>query len=331
MRILACIPYHYYESLALPLSYYYTAQVLRAMGHTVHVFEFIEHAAHNQAGMNDFFLSAVRNIGYDLVLVETSKDEFFPETLDEARRHTVALAWNSDDDWRWDDYSSQWARHYTFMVTTYRHIYEANKLVHPNLLLSQWACTGLFDGTHTRKDIPFSFVGGIYSERIALLQTLATRRQLKIFSRTTLPPRSLLRKVLRKIARGLYGARLTEANHFLNYPDVNAIWNRTQVSLTPLQASRSGHLQIKGRVFEMGCSGTVMLCDCNPALVEFYEPGKEFVEYTCIEECCDKANYLLRNDSARTQIANAYYARTRAEHLWSHRYKKLFDTIGLPC
>jgi spore maturation protein CgeB len=331
MRILTCIPFHYYESLAVPFSYYYTAQVLRAMGHEVHIFEFVEQAAHNQEGMNGFFLSAIRKIGYDLVFVETSKDEFFPETLDEARRNTVTLAWNSDDDWRWEDYSSKWARHYTFMVTTYRHIYEANKKEYPNLVLSQWACTGLFDGMTTTKDVPLSFVGGIYSERVRLFQAVASRLPLQIFSRTSLPPRTFIGKSLRKVARTLYGAPLTEATRILNYTDVNQIWNHSKVSLTPLQASRSGQLQVKGRVFEMGCSGTVMLCDQNPALYEFYAPGKEYFEYASVEECCDKATYLLRHDADRLRIASAYYGRTHAEHLWSHRYKALFAKIGLPC
>ena len=88
-------------------------------------------------------------------------------------------------------------------------------------------------------------------------------------------------------------------------------------------------MQIKGRVFDMGLSGTVMICNRNPDLYEFYEPGKEFVEFENMEECISKVKYLLRNEKERRAIAEAYYKRTKNEHLWSHRFAKLFLEMGL--
>jgi spore maturation protein CgeB len=110
---------------------------------------------------------------------------------------------------------------------------------------------------------------------------------------------------------------------------VNNIWNRSKISFTPLQSSHLNKLQVKGRVFEMGLSGTVMLCDRSPALYEFYEPGKEYVEFSDMKECVDKAQYLLAHDSERLRISGAYYRRTRAEHMWHHRFEKLFSAMGL--
>ena len=329
MRILVCIPYHYYNSLTITLSYYYTAMVLRKMGHQVHVFEFIEQAQDNKDGMNDFFLSAIKNIGYDLVFIETAQDEFYAEVLDEAKRYTITVAWNSDDDWRWEDYSSKWCRHYTYMVTTYRHVYEANKQSHPNLLLSQWACTGVFDGMATPKDIDFSFVGKIYGDRNQRLLQIRKRVPITVFGKGTLQSRSIIWKARRRLAGMLMGSCWQAPDRTLHYPEVNDIWNRSKVSFTPLRASRSGRLQIKGRVFEMGLSGTVMLCDRNPALYEFYEPDREFVEFDSIEDCVQKAKYLISHDQERLRIAEAYYRRTKAQHLWIHRYHELFKAIGL--
>jgi len=303
--------------------------VLRSMGHTVHVFEFIEQAKHNKEGMNDFFVSVVKNGGYDLVFIETSRDEFFSDALDEARKYSITLAWNSDDDWRWEDYSSKWIDHFSYMVTTYRDIYESKKIHYPNLILSQWGCTGLFDGINTLKDIPLSFVGGIYESRVNLLEKISSRLPLKIYSRSSLPPQNWMEKGSRKIAKILYGQAIQPVVNYLDYSDVNDIWNRTKVSLTPLQAGKGGHLQIKGRVFEMGSSGTVMLCDRNPNLYEFYEPGKEFVEFDSEQDCYSKIRFLLTHETERIKIAEAYYHRTRSEHLWFHRYKKLFLQIGL--
>jgi spore maturation protein CgeB len=88
-------------------------------------------------------------------------------------------------------------------------------------------------------------------------------------------------------------------------------------------------LQIKGRAFEMGLSGTLMLCEHVPGLERYYEPDREFVAFTTLEECADKARYYLAHEAERARIAKAYHDRTRAEHLWQHRYRDLFSTIGL--
>lgn len=330
LRILACIPLHYYESLSITLSYYYVAEVLRRMGHTVHVFEFVEQGRCNREGMNDFFLSCVIGNRYDLVFVETSLDEFDPDVLDEAAKRTVTLAWNSDDDWRWESYSSHWCKHFTYMVTTYRGVYEENKKTHPNLLLSQWACTGFFDGADVPKDLDFTFVGGIYPRRAAFLTRVRKTTSLKVFSRSTLPPATRIGACRRKAARALYGQPVSPVGNRLDYADVNEIWNRSKVSLTPLEASQDGHMQIKGRVFEMGMSGTVMLCSRSAGLEEFYVPGREYLDYATAEECCEKARYLATHEQARLRIARAYRQRTLAEHMWDMRYRQLFSQVGLP-
>lgn len=88
--------------------------------------------------------------------------------------------------------------------------------------------------------------------------------------------------------------------------------------------------QLKGRIFEMGMSRTVMLCNRFAALDEFYERNTEYVDFESIEECAEKAKYLLKNKEERRRIAKAYYNRTKAEHMWHHRFEKLFAEMGLP-
>lgn len=329
MRILACIPYHYYDTPGLTLSYFYTAGVLRQMGHTVHVFEFIEQAAANKDGMNDFFLNCVARGGYDVVFVETSKDEFYPDVLEQAKQTTPTVAWNSDDDWRWDSYSKLWAPHFTWMVTTYPHVYEANRRVAPNLLLNQWGCTGLFDGGRVKKDIPASFVGLLYGERARLLSEVGRSVRLEIHTSSARVDAATLARIRRRLARTVAGQPLEPARERLDYGHVNDIWNRSMVSVTPLKGSVGGGYQVKGRVFEMGLSGTVMVCNAVEALHRYYEPGVEYVEFSSAEECSERIRYLLRNDSEREGMAQAYRRRTLAEHMWEHRWRSLFDTIGL--
>jgi len=329
MKILSCVPCQYYDNPGVGTYEYISfVEVLRRMGHEVHAMDHKVQAALDQEGFNSFFLSVVKHGGYDLVIVVTHRDEFFPEVLDEVKRYTVVMAWNCDDDWRWDDYSSKWIEHYTYMVTTYRHIFEANKDRIPYLLLSQWGCTGLCDGIDVDKDIDIGFVGKVYGERTQQIKELRKNFRFAAYGKG-IPPDDFKRKLQRRLAR-LLRVPWDKSRFLLSDQNaVKEIWNRSKISFTPLDASRKGSLQIKGRVFDMGLSGTVMLCNRNPALYEFYEPEKEFVEFEGMEECVGKAKYLLKNDAERKAIAMAYYDRTKKEHLFEYRFDALFREMGL--
>jgi spore maturation protein CgeB len=299
--------------------------------------------------------------------VETLGDEFYPGVLEEAKRYAVTVAVNSDDDFRWLDYSSKWSRNYTWMVTTYRHIFEHAKSEHPNLILSQWACGGSYDGLNTVKDIDVSFVGGVHADRARRFAEIQKHLNLEVYGRGTRQAQATTRALFRALAyklRGGHGtrkairewclSRLQGEGDGVSFEEANRLWNRTKISFTPLNLSEDQYrkkrdmarrlgkdttsagwnawispMQVKGRVFELGLSGSLVLCDRNPALEEFYERGREYEDFESSEECIDKAKYYLGHETDRAHIGKAYYERTRKEHLWAHRYRKLFSEIGL--
>jgi hypothetical protein len=328
MRILCCCPREYFGLPGTVSSdYIYFVESLRELKHSVHHYDHVR-AAFDRDAMNEFFLSIVKRGGYDLVWTAMVADEFMPEALDEARRYSALLAWNSDDDVRWEEYSSHLYRHFTFMVTTSRHIYESNRQTCPNLVLSQWGCTGRYDGWNTTKDIDFSFVGRLYPNRAQEIRYLRRRQALAAYGKP--PEQTLTSMVKTRLARKLGFRPSLEADALSSEAAVKGIWNRSKVSYTPLAAWNDDALQVKARVFDMGLSGTVMLCNVNPAIYEFYEPKTEYWEFGDLDECVSKAKYLLAHDGERQKIAAAYYRRTKAEHMWSKRFRDLFGAIGLP-
>ena len=331
MKILSCCPPGYYaKTTGVSYEYLSFVEIPRLMGHTVHNFDFHLACKYGKDHMNDFFLSIVKNGGYDLVFIQTYKDEFIPEVLDEAKKYSITMAWNTDDDWRWDRYSCKWVEHYTFMVTTYRHIYEENKGKHPNLLLSQWGCTGFDDGFSVPKDIDISFVGACYGTRIKPVTRLCKEFGMAAYGKNVGSPRTWINIWKERFARRILGLEIITKDLELDtQSDVKNIWNRSKISFSPLESSKGDVIQIKARVFDLGLSGSVMLCTKNPAMYEFYEPGKEFVEYETMDECVDKAKYLLKNESERSGIAKRYYERTKKEHLWTHRFTDLFKKVEL--
>jgi len=300
---------------------------LRELGHRV---EHFDHAKVNRelgfVVCGEHFIETIRNGGYDVVLYQTSGQEKMPrEAIREAGRYAPVVAWNSDDDWQWESHTRHLAPCFTFMVTTYPHICEENREQHPNLILSQWGCYDRFANFARQKDMDFTFVGRIYDYRNRDCRYLRRKAGLRVFGAGARLV-NLGLPSFRGCSRipGLMGQPVAD------YAKVNEIWNRSRISYTPLGSSIDPKLlQVKGRVFQMGLSGTLMLCDNNPELARYYEPGKEFVAFEGLEDCVEKVMYHLAHESERARIAKAYHDRTMAQHLWQHRFVKLFQDIGL--
>jgi hypothetical protein len=331
MRILSVVTRNYYgQPHALePMFLEFTEPLLR-MGHVVEHFDHV--LTCSQIGPDECgaqLVSAIQRRGYDLIFYQTGGRDFVNRAaIPDAGALAPIIAWNSDDDWQWEQYTSRIAPLFTYAITTYPHIYESARRQHRNLLLSQWGCLETYAQFDREKDLDFTFVGQVYRNRVMELRELRRRAGLRIFGlgalRVSCPPMN------NRFVRRCVSKLIPATNRALAFPEVHAIWNRSKISYTPLGASTDPRmLQIKGRVFQMGLSGTLMLCQDSAHLAPYYTAGKEFVPFHDLDDCVKKAKYYLAHESERSWIAAAYAARTRGEHLWSHRFAELFRQIGI--
>jgi spore maturation protein CgeB len=333
MKILSCVTKGYYgrENTVEPMYIAFT-EPLRKLGHEVEHFDHYRLPKEiGQAATNERFVDTVRAGGYDAVLYQTACQSArdVGEAVREAGRYAPVLAWNSDDDFAWAVHTRELAPFFTFMFTTYPHIYEENRAAYPNLRLSQWGCFDGFGDFDRAKDLDFTFAGQMYPSRVKAARYLAEHAGLRIYgfmSGLVRTPRFLYWPGIRTLTfrfPSVYGPPI-------HYDEINDVWNRSRISYTPMEASVGADvLQIKSRVFEQGLSGTLMVCRQSPNLELYYEPGKEFVPFDDLDDCVEKVRWYLEHESERARIAAAYRDRTRAEHMWTHRFEKMFYDIGL--
>jgi hypothetical protein len=331
MRILATVNQAYaFQPEAVEPMYLWFTDPLRKLGHEVEHFDHVKLG--REVGFRacaDAFLHRVKHGGYDLVLYQTgSHDSMEHDAIAEARRYATMVAWNSDDDWQWNSYTKHLAPLFDYMVTTYRHVYDENRHQFPHLRLSQWGCLDTYADYARTKDLGFTFAGQIYTNRVNDCLYLKRKAGLQVFGLGSIRVRCPL--VSSRAAYKFVARRMPWLNRPLEFRQVHEVWNRSRVSFAPMAASGDeSRLQVKGRAFEMGMSGTMMLAQRNAEIEQFYEAGKEFVAYDSIEDCAEKARFYLKNETERARIAEAYYRRTRGEHLWEHRFQQLFREIGL--
>jgi glycosyltransferase involved in cell wall biosynthesis len=138
-------------------------------------------------------------------------------------------------------------------------------------------------------DIEVSFVGSIAGHRSIRADYIDYLKQ---------------RNIPMVIAGGQVG------NSILSWEEYASIIKRSKISLN-FSESVDGERQVKARVLEALCSGSLLLESENPETSRFFEPMREYVPCTSPEDMHDKIRYYLANESERNAIAmNGYYKAT---------------------
>jgi spore maturation protein CgeB len=62
---------------------------------------------------------------------------------------------------------------------------------------------------------------------------------------------------------------------------------------------------------------------------EFFEVGKEIETWHTVRELVEKIRYYLNHEAERLAIAEAGRQRALTSQTWAHRFRSLFDALGL--
>lgn len=278
-------------------------------------FDFMELGGrHGLPGMTRLLKSAVESWRPDLLFMVPFHPDRDPcrEAVGEitAATETATLAWMCDDHWRFEDYSSGWAGHLDWVVTTdpdaparYAALgYGAR------VLLSQWAVNQrLYRPTYSGRDIPVSFVGQPHGDRPAVIEAL--RRA--------------------GIQVALFGHGWGPGTGRLPFQRMIEVFSRSRINLNLANASSGSPRQIKGRNFEVPGCGGFLLSEAVPHLERYFEPGREAALYRDVDELVRLVRHYLSEEQERAAVACRGYARCLREHTWDHRFQALFEAIGL--
>jgi spore maturation protein CgeB len=293
-------------------------------------FDFMERArVVGKPAMRRELIAAAADAGADVAFFCLFTDELDVATIEAVRREggCPTVNWFADDHWRFDKFSRHMAPAFDLAVTTDADSlpkYEA--IGHERVLLSQWACNryayGRFDGPIEHE---VTFVGQPHGNRQAIIDQLTaaghdvqcwgfgwpagkldhggmvrvfgTSRVNLNLSNSSTPPNTLRVRVGRLLGRGPKG---------------------------PVPA------QIKGRNFEVPGCGGFLLTERVPHLERYFELGAEVAVYDSADDLVEQVGYWLGHDDERAAVAEAGYRRVMAEHTYDHRFRQIFETVGVP-
>ena len=249
--------------------------------------------------MIDRLLFTVDKTKPDYIFHPAFKEHIPIETWKQISREVLTIAWFSDDNWRFDTYSSKYCRGFRYSVTTYpRMVDKYIDIGYKNIILSQWAANEYyFKDYKIPKKIDVSFCGQNYGDRQDLL------KQLKV---------------------ECYGRGWP--NGMLDFPEMAKTLSKSKMSIN-FSRGADGTMQMKCRPFEVSACNTLLLCEYTDMLDQYYSVGKEVVSFRDEHELKKSIEYYLKNEDERLRIANAGFERTLSEHTWQHRFKGIFEEI----
>ncbi len=169
---------------------------------------------------------------------------------------------------------------------------------------------------NVKRDINFSFVGGISKHHKSALQTLnylVLNQNLQVYGygANKLPFYSLMRK---KHCGEKWGL------------DMYDILSRTKISFNrhiDISLNNANNM----RLYEATGMGSLLLTDHKENLNKLFEIDKEIVTYSSKEEASEKVKYLIENPIKASEIALSGQKRTLKDHTYEIRMRELLEIL----
>lgn len=259
--------------------------------------------------MNKMLLETVFRYDPDMMFWVIVNDKIDEKVLQEitCNTRTTTINYNSDDQWRFDNFTKNWAHCFNWNITTSVDALEKYKKInYSNVIYSQWACNHfLYRPMPLVKQYDVTFIGqphGIRKEFVGALEKAGISVQVW--------------------GNGWGNGRVT-------LQEMIRIYNQSKINLNISVASTDGVNQIKGRDFEVPGTGNLLLTGDSQELRNFYQPDQEVLTYRSVEEAVDKIRYYLKHEEERGKIAEAALRKTLAEHTYKERFNRIFSQVSI--
>lgn len=267
----------------------------------------------------------------DLVFFSTYTDQFRPQFLDELKSRCHTMAWFGDDQWRFDNYTVGYARHFTTCITTDPFAVDKYEALGANVILSQWAADLT---TAVKPPLPpegpythdVSFVGIRNEVRVWYVRQLA-RRGIHVECFGQKWPNGAL--PYDQIAPTFHGSRINLNFSNSVQQDIRFITGGLR-NFVRWVRSKKRIEQPKARNFEIPLAGGFELSHYAPGLERYFDLGREIAVYTSPEECALQIRHYLSHPQERCAMAMAAHLRTVAEHTFQHRFAVILDRLFGP-
>jgi spore maturation protein CgeB len=300
-------------------------QVFRRLGHQVECF-YYDAYLQRTTELQKAVLDRAKEVSPDLIYFILFGEQFEISTLDLLSQNYKTMNWFGDDQWRFNSFTSKYAPHFTYSVTTDPFaIGKYHAVGVKNVFLSQWASINYdleSSGTNDYK-YDVSFVGGCHSVRRWFIKELGKKgiRVAPFGFGWPAGPISLS-EMAKVFETSKINLNLSNSTTY----DIRYLTDNFKNVAVALKSDKVAS-QVKARNFEIPYFGGFQMADYVPFLENYLSIGKEVVCYRDVDEAALLIDYYLKNENERENIKKAGVLRARAEHSYFHRHQAVLGQL----
>ncbi|MDR7544227.1 MAG: glycosyltransferase [Armatimonadota bacterium] len=244
----------------------------------------------------------------DLAFFVLFRDDVDADAVDELRRlGCLTFNWFADDHWRFEGFSSRWAPHFSWAITTDPRAvsrYRDRGIV--NVVRSQWGVNHrLYRPLGRPRRYSVTFIGQPHGNRRQVLDAL--------------------RRAGFPVEAWGYGWPRGK----LSTRQAVEVINQSTINLNLSNASTGEVGQIKGRDFEVPACRGLLLTQPVEALDDYFVPGVEVLTHGDLEDLVAKIRWVLAHPVEADRIREAGYRRVLRDHTYERRFTEIFRQAGV--
>jgi len=288
-------------------SYYYDP--LEKLFSKVIVYDYISKMlATNTEEMNRDLIDVVAREKPDYVLWVSMNYEFFTTTFDAIRNlGSQTIGTFFDDEWRFDEYSSYWAKHLDYCVTN--DVSAVEKYSSMGVRSIPTVPCSVMPVNLTRNQIgekyDVSFVGGRKYDRSKYISDILSKNLLA----------------------NVFGDGWEDfGGKYISFSEMIDVFQKSKINLN-FTKTEHGKFGWKGRMLQICGSGGFLLTEPFPGIENYFKVGKEIVCFKDSEELVSKIRYYLNHDDERREIARNGWKRVVGEYTPYHVMDRIFTEI----
>lgn len=282
--------------------------------------------------LQELVIRRARELRPDLIIFIPYSEQFTCATLDSLKRDYRTFAWFSDDQWRFENYTSRYAPHYTYVSTTEPWCVDKYRNIGIEPILTQWAARPFSEaigplGEDENYEYDVSFVGSCNKYRKWFIRELLRQGIIVECFGAGWPNGRVSNQQMEQIFRKSR-INLNISNSVSH--DIRFIFNHPLNLLHYLRSPKRVE-STKARNFEIPLAGGFQLTNYVPCLERYLTIGEEVALYSTPEECAGQIRYYLSESSERCRIASRGHERVMNEHTYRHRLEHILNVIwGAP-
>lgn len=259
------------------------------------------------------------------------------KTLDYIKKKYLTINWFCDDNWRFEELSAKYAKHFSYCITTDKYtLVKYKKIGYKDIILSQYATRPIeninFDKIQYKYDV--SFIGSSNLVRKWFIDKIKEKGINVICFGHGWSNNHISFKELQDVTkRSKINLNLTNS---MNY-DARYIFSGvkpfigTVLKLVRLKQKKlvKNSEQIKARNFEINGYGGFQLTNFVSDLGDYFELEKEIAAFQNIDDLIKQIHYYLENEDLRKEIMMDGYNKVIKKDTYEKRFKEIFKKIEL--